>query len=384
MGAPGLSTAEPGSSRGRVTRTRDKNGNLLASPQVRQKPNVAGADGVSTDLGPTSGLDPLFGTSAAAASVGGIAALALSVRPTMTVAQLYTVLTDPTVSLDCTSASGDPDTDCGSGFLQADKVVVKATTPPQTRIDSGPSGTTHDPTPTFGFHSSPAGSTFQCKVDSGSYASCASPRTLAHLADGSHTFRVRAVANGLPDPTPATRSFTVKTASVGISGSTLVVTATAATKDNIKITRPTSSTIRVTDLPSRSYTGSGVHTGAGCTRRGDYTALCQAAGIMLISVSSGDRADKVVNSTKLKSRLAGGAGKDMLIGGARHDRIIGGSGADVMKGMNGNDTLLARDRTSDALINCDGGTHRGTNDSADLDLLPKDSSVKGCETKHRH
>jgi hypothetical protein len=384
FGAAGLQAPEAFSSRGPVIRTRDKDGTLLATPEVRQKPNVAGADGVATDLSPTSGLNPFFGTSAAVASVGGIAALALSARPTMTVSQLYTVLTAPSVALDCTSATGDPDTDCGSGFLQADEVVTMATTPPQTTIDSGPSGTTHDPTPTFAFHSSLADSTFQCKVDAGAYGNCASPKTLAHLADGSHTFQVRAISNGLTDPTPAARSFTVNTASISVSGSTLVVKAATGAKDNLQISRPSSSTIRVTDSPSGSYSGSGVHVGAGCTRSGDYTALCHASGITLITVASGDSGDNVVNSTGINSRLSGGTGNDVLVGGRAKDTISGGSGADVMKGMDGNDTLLARDLTSDTSINCDGGTRPGTDDSADMDLLPKDSSVTGCEIKHRH
>ncbi len=383
FGAAGLQTPESFSSRGPVVRTRDKLGNPLPSPEIRQKPNVAGADGVSTDLSPSSGLNPFFGTSAAAPSVGGIAALALSARPTMTVPQLYSVLTDPAVSLDCTSAPGDPDTDCGSGFLQADKVVGAPTTP-QTTIDSGAAGTTNDPTPTFSFHSSQSGSTFRCKVDSGAYANCTSPKTLAHLADGFHMFHVQAMKNGLSDPTPATRSFTIKTASVSVSGSSLAVTAAPGATDNLQMTRPSPSTIRVTDSPNGSYTGSGIHTGSGCTRSGDYIANCSASGITLIHVASGDNRDRVVNSTTVKSSLNGGAGPDNLVGGGASDTIAGGTGADAMKGMNGNDSLLARDLTSDTSINCDGGTTPGTKDAADMDLLPKDSAVTGCETKHRH
>ncbi|MGH2959806.1 MAG: hypothetical protein ACRDKE_09385, partial [Solirubrobacterales bacterium] len=40
----------------------------------------------------------------------------------------------------------------------------------------------------FTFSSNEAGTSFQCKVDSGSYASAASPYTTAVLANGSHTF----------------------------------------------------------------------------------------------------------------------------------------------------------------------------------------------------
>ena len=38
-----------------------------------------------------------------------------------------------------------------------------------------------------------AGSTQQCKIDSGTYAACTSPYTTAALADGRHAFRVRAI-----------------------------------------------------------------------------------------------------------------------------------------------------------------------------------------------
>jgi subtilisin family serine protease len=130
FGAAGLQTPESFSSRGPAVRTRDASGNLLPSPEIRQKPNVAGADGVATDLSGSSGLNPFFGTSAAAPSVAGIAALALSANPAMTVNQLYALLTNPANSLDCTSAAGVPDTDCGAGFLQADRVVTQAKTPP--------------------------------------------------------------------------------------------------------------------------------------------------------------------------------------------------------------------------------------------------------------
>ena len=86
------------------------------------------------------------------------------------------------------------------------------TTSPDTTIDSGPSGPTNDSTPTFTFSSDEAGSTYECKIDSGSFGSCTSPNTLASLPDGSHTISVRATdAAGNTDPSPATRSFKVDT-----------------------------------------------------------------------------------------------------------------------------------------------------------------------------
>jgi hypothetical protein len=88
------------------------------------------------------------------------------------------------------------------------------TTPPDTIIDSGPTGIfepgkTNDSTPTFTFHSTKSG-TFECKVDAGAFAPCTSPYTTPFLADGPHTFQVRAKDSvGNVDPTPATSSFTV-------------------------------------------------------------------------------------------------------------------------------------------------------------------------------
>lgn len=83
---------------------------------------------------------------------------------------------------------------------------------PNTSITSGPSGPTRDAFPTFGFTSTEGGSTFQCRIDSATFAMCTSPKTTPQLADGAHTFYVRAKdAAGNTDSTPAHRSFMVDT-----------------------------------------------------------------------------------------------------------------------------------------------------------------------------
>jgi hypothetical protein len=260
-----------------------------------------------------------------------------------------------------------------------------------TTIDSGPSGATNDPTPTFGFSSTEAGSSFECRFDSGPFSPCSGPGDThtpsGALADGPHTFAVRATGPaGNTEPSPETRSFTVRTAAVSVSGSTLKVMAAPWAKDNLAITRPSAGVLRVTDSPGGAYTGSGIHAGAGCTPSGDYTANCSAAGITLIQVNSADQTDKVVNSTAVKSSLNGGGANDVLAGGSAIDILIGAAGADVMKGMNGNDDLRARDLASDTTVNCDGGNIMGSADKADLDLLPQDPDtvVRDCETQTRH
>jgi len=83
---------------------------------------------------------------------------------------------------------------------------------PDTTIDSGPSGSVASTSATFTFSSSEPGSTFECKLDSNSFAACSSPKEYTGLSQGSHTFEVRARDTaGNPDPTPASRTWTVDT-----------------------------------------------------------------------------------------------------------------------------------------------------------------------------
>jgi hypothetical protein len=85
------------------------------------------------------------------------------------------------------------------------------TTPPNTTISSGPIGVTTATSAHFFFSSTEAGSTFECKLDSASWAGCSSPKSLSGLALGPHVFSVRAKdAAGNVDPTPAGRNWKVE------------------------------------------------------------------------------------------------------------------------------------------------------------------------------
>ena len=98
----------------------------------------------------------------------------------------------------------------------ASRAFTVDTTPPETTITSGPTGTTTVTAPIFTFGTSEPG-TFQCKLDGpgatlGTPAPCVSGRGYGPLADGTYTFTVTATdLAGNPDPTPATRMFTVDT-----------------------------------------------------------------------------------------------------------------------------------------------------------------------------
>ena len=89
---------------------------------------------------------------------------------------------------------------------------IGAPSGPETTIDSGPSGSVSNTSASFSFSSSRAGSTFDCTLDAASFTGCTSPTSYNSLADGSHTFQVRATDTaGNADPTPATRTWTVDT-----------------------------------------------------------------------------------------------------------------------------------------------------------------------------
>jgi subtilisin family serine protease len=123
-------TPEAFSSRGPVTHFFDANGSPLPAPSVRQKPELAAPDGVTTSL--AAHFAPFYGTSAAAPAAAGIAALILSAKPALPIDELYAIMTDAANTLDCTASGAVPDPDCGAGFLFADSALTMAldNTPP--------------------------------------------------------------------------------------------------------------------------------------------------------------------------------------------------------------------------------------------------------------
>jgi hypothetical protein len=84
-------------------------------------------------------------------------------------------------------------------------------TAPETAIDSGPSGTVGSASASFAFSSDEAGSTFECGLD-GAFSACSSPKAYSNLAEGLHTFSVRAKDQaGNTDATPGSRTWSVDT-----------------------------------------------------------------------------------------------------------------------------------------------------------------------------
>lgn len=90
--------------------------------ELRQKPDLAGADGVQTTLPPFTGLSPFYGTSAAAPHVAAIAGLIKAAKPDTTSVQIRNALKSSALDIE---ASG-VDRDSGAGIAFAPDALKKA------------------------------------------------------------------------------------------------------------------------------------------------------------------------------------------------------------------------------------------------------------------
>jgi hypothetical protein len=86
---------------------------------VRSKPDITAADGVSTTLPSASGLNPFYGTSAAAPHAASVAALIKSAKPAITQTEMRTALTSTAIDI---GAAGN-DRDSGAGIVMAFEAI---------------------------------------------------------------------------------------------------------------------------------------------------------------------------------------------------------------------------------------------------------------------
>jgi hypothetical protein len=122
---------------------------------------------------------------------------------------------DHTFSVRAKDAAGNVDASPSSNTWTITAPAPVDTTAPDTTIGSVPGGSTTATSASIGFtgadNVTDAGAlTFQCKLDSGSFRTCTSPKAYTNLAIGSHTVSVRARDTaGNTDASPATATWTV-------------------------------------------------------------------------------------------------------------------------------------------------------------------------------
>jgi len=112
--------AEPFTSLGGTRILFDKAGNRLATPIIRNQPAITAPDGVVTTLPSSSGLNPFFGTSAAAPHAAGAAALIRQTVPSATNTQIYNALKSTAVDMNTPGY----DFLTGTGLIRADAAIA--------------------------------------------------------------------------------------------------------------------------------------------------------------------------------------------------------------------------------------------------------------------
>jgi hypothetical protein len=210
----------------------DAASNVDASPATRTWTVTApAADTTPPDTTITSG--PSGSTTATSASVAFTSTESGSTFECKLDAGTYGVCTSPkaytglsvashTVSVRAIDAASNTD---ASPATRTWTVTPPAadTTPPDTAITSGPSGSTTATSASVSFVSTESGSTFECQLDAGAYGACTSPKAYTGLGVGSHTFNVRATdIAGNVDPAPATAAWTITASAPGVNPPTLV------------------------------------------------------------------------------------------------------------------------------------------------------------------
>jgi Ca2+-binding RTX toxin-like protein len=121
-------------------------------------------------------------------------------------------------------------------------------------------------------------------------------------------------------------------------------------------------------------TGATITAAPACIGTGS-SVTCPAAAIIGITVSAGDGADSVTNTTATRSTLSGGDGNDSLEGGSGSDILRGNKGVDMHAGGAGDDFIDARGDRGD-VVSCGDGNDTVMGDAAD-------SIALDCETVDR-
>jgi hypothetical protein len=156
----------------------------------------------------------------------------------------YTVTVDGSAGTDGTvSLALAANAVVGSGMLAptdtqtSQTITVDRVVPAAPTLGTTPSSPTNSTSASVTITGAEAGGTFQCKLDSGSYAVCTSPYTTSGLGDGSHTLYVLQVDAALNTGTPVTTTWTVDTAAPLAPGLSGVPTGTTSlTSASITIT----------------------------------------------------------------------------------------------------------------------------------------------------
>jgi hypothetical protein len=165
--------------------------------------------------------------------------------------------------------------------------TIDATAPDTSIGPTQPAALTTATGATFDFSSNEPGS-FACRLDSGSFVACTTPKTYSGLADGSHTFSVRATDTASnTDATPASYTWTVDTTAPDTAiGPTTPPVNTSSSSATLDITATEPGSTFECRLDGGAY--------GACTTPASYSAL--ADGVHTFDVRATDPAGNLDTS----------------------------------------------------------------------------------------
>ena len=142
-----------------------------------------------------------------------------------------------------------------SGPLMTADIILADGVPPITTITDAPPALTNATNASFSFTANEE-ATFECRLDGGSFAACVSPHTVSGLAEGEHTFTVRATdLTGTVEPAPPFSTWTVDTAPPETSLLTMPPALTASSAGTFSFTASESGSAFACSLDGGAWTG---------------------------------------------------------------------------------------------------------------------------------
>jgi hypothetical protein len=179
-------------------------------------------------------------------------------------------------------------------------------TPPETNLWGRPSGIVTRRYVEMSFNS--GADAFECSFDGSAWADCGSPTVLTDLADGSHTFKVRAVddtdpAHPLADPSPAVSTFRVSVPTTAGGGTTGGGAGTVPAGPTGPATAPVAAAPKVARAGRAKLKGAKLSTGqkVSCAGAGD---ACRVT-VKLSASAKGGKKLVSVGSTRLTVAAGG-------------------------------------------------------------------------------
>jgi hypothetical protein len=142
--------------------------------------------------GQTSSTDASFGFSDAESGVTLLCQLDLGGFSTCTSPKSYSGLASGVHTFDLKARDPAGNVSSAASYTW----TIAAAAPPAPTFDSTPADPSNSTSATFTFSDTQAGVSFECSLDNASYAACTTPASLSGLAEGSHTFQVRARDSG--------------------------------------------------------------------------------------------------------------------------------------------------------------------------------------------